>query len=313
MAGPPAVRAQQLKEPARIGLISPLTKADTAAWQEALRDGLRQLGWTEGYNINIEYRYADGDISRLTRLVGELVQLKPDVIVTETTQAALTAQKSTATVPIVMVAVGDPVAVGLVPNLARPGGNITGLSQNLLEVIGKRLDMLKQTVPGLTDVAVIWNARYDISAVAWHEMQAPARGLGLALHSMEASSAATLNEALAGEVDASVRALFVAPGPTFLMNLHRIAEFAIRHRLASIAQLPEFVRAGGLLSFGPDRRDAFRRAAHYIDKILKGAKPADLPVEQPNKFETGVNLRTARALGITVPPLILAQADEVIE
>jgi putative tryptophan/tyrosine transport system substrate-binding protein len=235
------------------------------------------------------------------------------VIVSEVTEASWAAQKATSTLPIVMVAVGDPVAAGLVGNLARPGGNITGLSQNIIESASKRMEMLKLMVPDLVDVAVLWNPDDDNSTLNWREVQGSSRRLGLNLTSLPAHNAEELNKVLKSGGNAAWRALYVVPGPLFVTNLQTIADVARERRVASIFHLPEFVHMGGLLSYGPDRSDLFRRAAVYVDKILKGARPADLPVEQPTKFAFSVNLTTARALGLAVPPLLLAQTDELVE
>jgi putative ABC transport system substrate-binding protein len=209
--------------------------------------------------------------------------------------------------------VGDPVESGLVGSLARPGGNVTGLSQDVLELVGKRLEMLKAVVPDLTDVAVLWNPDERGSALAWREVQMPGQQLKIRLHSAEARGASDLDKAFAAAQSARAGALYIMPSPLFISGSRQIAEFAAKQRMASIFHLSEFARIGGLLAYGPDRADLFRRAAAYVHKILKGAKPAELPVEQPNKFELVVNLKTANALGITIPQSILAQADEVIE
>ena len=308
-----AATAQPAAGGSRIGLLSPFSPADAAPWQAAFRSGLRDLGWNEGSNISIEYRYADGVSERLPELVAGLLRLKVDVIVAEVTPAALAARQATSAVPIVMAAAGDPVEAGLVGSLARPGGNVTGLSQNVKELAGKRQEMLKLAVPELTDVAVLWNPDDRLSALSWQEVQLPARHLGIRLHSLEARGFDDLDRAFQTAAAARAGALHVMPGPLFVTSQQRIAAFALRHRMASIFHLPEFVRRGGLLAYGPDRSDLFRRAASYVDRILKGARPADLPVEQPNKFELVLNLKTAKALGLAIPPSILAIADEVIE
>jgi putative tryptophan/tyrosine transport system substrate-binding protein len=313
LAWPTTVRAQQPGRVRRIGLLSAYSRTDFEIYREAFRTGLRELGWVEGSNIDIEIRDTEGDAERLPQFVDELLKLKVEVLVASATSAAQAAQKAAGLTPIVMVNVGDPVASGLVVSLARPGGNITGLSLNQVELVGKRLEMLKLTLPDLSDVAVLWSPNISISAINWQALQEPSRRLGIKLHSMEMENIEALDNAQKSEVGANVRALYVTIGIPFTSNPQRVAEFAVKRRLASIASQVEYVRAGGLLAFGADRRESFRRAASYVDKILKGANPADLPVEQPNKFETGVNLKTARALGITIPPLILTQADEVIE
>jgi putative ABC transport system substrate-binding protein len=241
------------------------------------------------------------------------VRLKVNLIVTEVTEASLAAQKATSTIPIVIVAVGDPVAAGLVASLARPEANITGLSQNIVETAGKRMEMLRLMVPDLSEVAVLWNPDDNNSGRNWQELQESARRVGLLLKSLEVRSADDIGRALDNESGTRSRALYVAPGPIFVAHLQMIADVAKARRIASIFHLPEFVHVGGLLAYGPDRNDQFRRAAAYVDKILRGAKPSDLPVEQPTKLGLSVNLATARAIGMSVPSLLLAQANEVIE
>jgi putative tryptophan/tyrosine transport system substrate-binding protein len=310
---PSIARAQQTAGTARIGVVSPFSPSGSAVWHEALRGGLADLGWVEGGNLQVDYRFANGDSARLPELVADLLRLNPNLLVTEVTEATFAAKRATSTISIVMVAVGDPVSVGLVQSLARPGGNVTGLSQNIVESAGKRLEMLKQAAPSLVDVLVLANPTDDNSTLNQREVETSARRLGLQVHSIETTSAEALNKALAGEIDVRVRGLFVVPSPLFVVNLKLIAAFALRHRLPSIFHLSEFVRAGGLLAYGPDRNDIFRRTATYVDKILHGAKPAELPVQQPTKFELVINLETAKALGLTIPPTLLVRADEVIE
>ena len=219
----------------------------------------------------------------------------------------------TATIPIVMASVGDPVASGLVASLARPGANITGLSQISPELAGKRLELLKEIVPKLSRVAVLWHPQGDSSLLAWQESQLPARRLGLQLHSMEVRSFDGLDKAFENATRARAGALVVTPHSVFVRSLNRIAALAAKNHLPSIFHLREFVDSGGLVAYGVDRSDMFRRAARYVDKILKGAKPADLPIEQPTKFELAINLKTARALGLTLPPSVLLRADQVID
>ena len=296
-----------------IGLLSPFTREETEPWHEALRQGLRQLGWVEGSNIKFEYRYSDGHDDRLPEVVADLLSLKPDVIVAAVNTDTAPAARATKTIPIVMAAPGDPVATGLIKSLAQPGGNLTGLTQMATDLSAKRLQLLKDVAPGISRVAVLWDPRGGVSSLAWRETQDAARQLGLELHSLEVHNGTDLDAAFPSVVDARDNALLALQGPIFVVNEQRIADFALKHRLPSMYHLPEFVRAGGLLSYGPDRADLFRRAAAYVDKILKGAKPADLPVEQASKYQLLVNLRTAKALGLTVPQPILARADEVIE
>jgi ABC-type uncharacterized transport system substrate-binding protein len=307
------VQAQQPKKVARIGFLSPVSASATALWHQAFRQGLRDLGWVEGKNLSIEYRYAEGRSDQLPDLAADLVRLKVDIIVASSGTDALAAQNATRTIPIVMASAGDPVAIGLVESLARPGGNITGLSQIAPELAGKRLELLKEIVPKLSRVAVFWNPQGRTSTVAWKEIQLPARELGIKLHSLEVRSSNDFDKAFDDATKAGAGALVIMPDPVFVTNLKRIADFAATSRLPSISHLTEFVDSGGLAAYGPDRSDMFRRAATYVDKILKGTKPADIPVEQPMKFELVINLKTAKQIGLTIPPNVLARADRVIK
>jgi putative ABC transport system substrate-binding protein len=296
-----------------IGVLSPFSPSVAGEWHHAFERGLMELGWKPGAGLRIEYRHADGDTARLPALMDELLRLRVGLIVSEVTEATQAAKRATSTLPIVMVAVGDPVAAGLVASLARPGGNVTGLSQNIVESAAKRLELLKTTLPSVNEVAVLWNADDDNSVLNWKELQLRAGPLGLGLKSLEARTAPEIEAVLSRGSVGDIRALYVVPGPLFVTNLQKIAALARERRLVSIFHLPEFVQYGGLLSYGPDRNDLFRRAATYVDRLLKGARPADLPVEQPTKFDLSINLATARAIGLTVPPLVMAQAAEMIE
>jgi putative ABC transport system substrate-binding protein len=308
-----AARAQVPAKVRRIGLLSPFWPSDTALGHQAFRQGLRDLGWVEGKNINIEYRYAEGRSDRLPNLAADLVRLKVDVIVATVNADALVAQKATRAIPIVMASAGEPVATGLVESLARPGGNVTGLSQMAVELGGKRLELLKEIVPKLSRVAVLWEPQTAISRLAWKEIQLPARQLGIELHSLEVRSTNDFDQAFEAALGVRAGALAIMPGPVFTANLKQIANLAAKGRLPSIYNVGDFADAGGLVAYGPDRADLFRRAATYVDKILKGAKPGDLPIEQPTKFELVVNLKTAKALGITIPQSVRFRADRVIE
>jgi putative ABC transport system substrate-binding protein len=312
VSAPLAVRAQQKAMPV-IGLLSPFTPADTEPWHRAFRQGLGDLGWVPGANLRLEYRYSNGRNERLPELAAELIKLKVDLIVVAVTGDAKAAAKATKTIPIVMASAGDPIATGLIASLARPGGNVTGLTQMSTDLAAKRLQLLQEVAPSTSRVAVLWNSEAAGSLLAWQEIQDPARQLGIELHSLEVRRGADFDAAFASIIEADDHALMVLPGSAVVVNQQRIADFAAKHRLPSMFHLPEFVRAGGLLAYGPDRADLFRRAATYVDKILKGAKPADLPVQQPTKFQLVINLKTARALGLTVPHSLLARADEVIE
>jgi putative ABC transport system substrate-binding protein len=285
-------------------------------WYEAFRQGLRELGWNEGKNVGIEYRYADGKRDRMPDLMAELVGLKVDVVVTAISTEALTAQKAAKAIPpipVVTAAWSDPLASGMVESMAHPGGNITGLSQMSYELAGKRLELLKEMIPRLTRVAVLWSPTTTISADIWKQLQAPARQLGIQLLSLEVAGGNELDKAFAEAAKWRAGALLLLANPVVITNLKRIADLAEKSRLPSIFQWTEFAEAGGLTTFGPDRADLFRRAAAYVDKLLKGARPGDLPIEQPTKFTLAVNMKTARALGIKIPNSILVRADKVIE
>ena len=297
----------------RIGLLSPFTANDTAVWHRAFQQGLRDLGWFDGKNISIEYRYADGRDDRLPDLAADLVRLKVDIIVAAVTADVSAAKNATKTIPIVMQSAGDPVALGLIASLARPGGNVTGLTNISTEMGGKRLDLLKQLVPNLSRVAVLWNPQTKISTLNWNDIQLPAQQLGIQVHSLQAKSPGDFDNVFKDATQARAGALAVLPDPLFAGNIKRIADLAIKHHLPSIFHLKEYVDVGGLAAYGPDRSDLFRRSATYVDKILRGAKPADLPVEQPTKFELFLNGRTAKALRLTIPQSLLVIADKVIE
>jgi putative ABC transport system substrate-binding protein len=312
-AWPLVARAQQAAKIPRVGLLSPFAPADTAPWHQAFLRGLSDLGWVDGKNIAIEYRYSDGRNDRLPELIGDLVRLKVDIIVTAVTNDTLAAKNAAGGIPIVMAAAGDPVATGIVASLARPGGNITGLSQMNPELNGKRLELLKEIAPYISSLAVFLNPEDPISALGQNEIELPARKMKIEVHSFEVRNTLDLDKALQEATKARVDALAIMPNPVFVTNLKLIADFAIQNRVPSVFHLREYAKAGGLVSYGVDRADLFRRAATFVDKILKGANPADLPIEQPTKFELTINLKTAKALGLTVPPKLLLTADEVIE
>jgi putative ABC transport system substrate-binding protein len=315
LTAPLGVRAQSVPKVPMIGFLSPFSSSspDSAHWHQAFQQGLRDLGWVEGKNISIEYRYAEGKDDRLPQLASELVTLKVELIVATTVSAAQASKNATKTIPIVMTAAGDPVATGLVKSLARPGGNVTGLSQMSPEMAGKRLQLVKELVPRLARVAVMWNPLTPTSVLAWKESQSAARALGLQLHSLEVRTPDDFNKAFDEATRARAGAVAIMPSPLFVRNLRRIADLATKNGLASISHITEFAEYGGLVAYGPDRADLFRRAAVYVDRILKGANPADLPVEQPTKFELVINLKTAKALGLTIPQSVLVRADEVIQ
>jgi putative ABC transport system substrate-binding protein len=281
---------------------------------EAFRQGLRDLGYVEGQNLVIEVRWAEGSEERLRDLAAELVRLQVEVIVAQGAAAIRAAQHATRTIPIVMAATSDPVGQGFVASLAHPGGNITGLSFLGAELPGKRLEILKETVPQSARIAVLVNPASPTYGTRMNNLTVAARALGLQLHVVELRSADELDAAFAAMTRAGADALIVEGEPLLLDSLRgRTVDLAAQHRLPAMYSWKELVVAGGLMSYGPSLPDIFRHAATYVDKILKGAKPADLPVEQPTKFELVINLKTAQALGLTIPPSLLLQADEVIK
>ena len=313
--GPLAVEAQQAAKFARIGFLSSNLAARTHLF-EAFRQGLRDLGYVEGRDVVIEYRDAEGKLERLRALAAELVALKVDVIVASGTLAALDAKQVTGTLPIVFSPAADPVASGLVASLARPGGNITGVSVLAPELVGKRLEQLKQVVPGVSRVAVLWQPGGLGERTEKDTLQAAevaARALAVRLHFVEARGPADLDRAFSSMTSARAGALTLMPSNMFVTERRRLVDLAARNRLPAVYLVREFVDAGGLMSYGPNLADLYRRAAIYVDKILKGAKPADLPVEQPTTFELVINLKTARTLRLTIPPSMLGRADEVIQ
>jgi putative tryptophan/tyrosine transport system substrate-binding protein len=296
----------------RIGVLT-LAVASSTPLAEAFRQGLREHGFVDGQNIVLEFRFAAGRTDRLPALAAELVRLNVDVIVTESNAAALAAKHATQTVPIVMAIAGDPVKAGVVDNLARPGGNITGLTLIHPDLSGKRLQLLKEAVPRVGLVAVIWNPTSPASVELLRETEAAARSLNLKVHAIEVRAPADLDAAFKAVTDTSSSALFVIPDGIFDYNRTRIVEFAMKSHLPGVFPSQAFAEAGGLMSYGPQLAANLRRAAAFVDKVLKGANPADLPIEQPTKFELVINLKTAKALGLTVPQSLLLRADEVIQ
>jgi putative ABC transport system substrate-binding protein len=305
--------AQQVTGVRRIGVLTPFSPVETVVWNKALMRGLRDLGWVEGKNLAIEYRYAEGRKDRLPGLAADLVRQKVDIIVTTVTLDTLAAKNATSEIPIIMVAVGDPVATGFVESLARPGGNITGLSQMTPDLSGKRVELLKEIVPKISSVALLFDPDDPLSILDRNEARSSAHSLGIEVHSLEVRNITELERVLRQTTALDVGAIVIMPAPVLFENLKLIANFALQARLPSTFHLREFPIAGGLVSYGVDRSDLFRRAAPYVDKILKGASPAALPVEQPTKFELVINLGTAKALGLTIPSNLLGIADEVIE
>ena len=312
-AWPLAAHSQQPQEVPRIGVLLPGTSASFAVRAKAFTDGLRDLGYVEGQTMAIEWKWAEDQIERIPELAAELVRANVDVIVTGGTSAATALKSATRTIPIVMAIIGDPVAVGLVDSLARPGGNATGFSIIAPELGAKRLELLKEIVPDAGSIAVVLNPKNPQSRIELNEMQAAARTLGLQVHPIEIASEATFDEAFADLTKSVAQAVIVLTDPILFSERKRIVALANRSRLPAIYFFREFVKEGGLMSYGPSDADLFRRSAIYVDKILKGMKPSDLPVEQPTKFDLAINLKTATVLGLTVPPSLLARADEVIE
>jgi putative ABC transport system substrate-binding protein len=280
--------------------------------RELLMRELRALGYVEGKNIVFETRYSEGKPDRLTAMADELVRLKVDVLVMAATPAVLAAKNATRTIPIVFFNVADPVASGLVDSLARPGGNITGFTIITPVLAGKRLELLKETIPKLSRVGVVWNPQNPANVLDWKECQLPARDLGLQLDSIEVSSADKYEGAFKEAVKMRSAAVAVIQDPLTISNQKQIADLATKNRLPSMFSRGDYVEAGGLMSYGADQLEPYKRVAHMVDKILKGAKPADLPVEQPTKFEFVINLKAAKQIGLVIPPNVLARADKVI-
>jgi putative ABC transport system substrate-binding protein len=274
---------------------------------------LGDLGYVSGKSVTFVFRYADNKLDRFPALADELVRLQPDVLVTPGTLGALALKNATKTIPIVFLDVTDPVTAGLVDSLARPGGNVTGFSSIEAELAGKRLELLNETVPGISGVAVLWNSHDPSSAQQWKEIQTPARQLRLQLHSIDVSSAQTFETAFNKATQVHSSALFVVSNALAASNQKRLAELATKYRLPAIYPLRSFATNGGLISYGPDPTERYKRSAALIAKILKGNRPADLPVEQPTKFELVINLKAAKQIGLTIPPAVLARADTVIK
>jgi putative ABC transport system substrate-binding protein len=311
-AWPVSARAQQPRKLPTIGFLVAGTPSTYSLWFAALVERLRELGWIEGRNVAIEYRWAEGRNERYAEIAAEFARLKVDVIVTATTPAALAAKQATAVIPIVFAAVSDPVGTGLVASLARPGANVTGLSNQVSDIGGKKLEFLREVVPGLRRLAIMTNVNNPAVVLEKGEVQAAALTFGLEIAISDirrVEDIASAFDTLKGRVDA----LYVCADP--LMNTHRVRinTLALGVRLPTMHGFREYVEAGGLMSYGANIPHLFRRSADYVDKILRGAKPADLPVEQPTKFDFVINLTTAKALGIEVPPMLLTRADEVIE
>jgi putative ABC transport system substrate-binding protein len=313
-AVPLAAATQQAPKIAKIGALFPGNPAATAHLLEAFRQGLRELGHVEGKTFVLEPRYGEARAERVPELARELVSLKVDVIVVVSDLAIAAAKQQTRTIPIVMAVSTDPLGTGFVASLARPGGNVTGLSMMSPELSGKRLELLREAVPRLSRVAFLWNPDIRGAVLDYNQTEATARSLSLSLQSVEVSRAEDLDRAFSAVTEQRAQALIVpGPNPVTFANRSRIASFAQRNRLPSMYGVRDFVDAGGLMSYGPSPLAMFRRAATFVDKILKGVKPADLPVEQPTRFELVINLTTAKALGLTIPQSVLFRADHLIQ
>jgi putative ABC transport system substrate-binding protein len=311
---PGAGEAQPAATVPRIGWLGGPTRESAEVFVREFRRGLKELGWVEGQNIVIEWRFAGGRAERLPDLAAELVRLRVDLIVVPSTPTALAAKNATKTIPLVTVGGGDPVELGLVASLARPGGNITGLSSNLgPEIAGKQLEVLKETVPKVSRMAILWNPTTPGNALALREAEITARALAVELQLLEARSASDFDGAFAAMTTRRAGALLILGDVMFTTHRRRLAALAMKSRLPAIYGGREFVDEGGLLCYGPKLSDNFHRAAVYVDKILKGAKPGDLPIERPTTFQLVVSLKTARALGLTIPPSLLQRADQVID
>jgi putative ABC transport system substrate-binding protein len=308
-------QAQQPKKVHRVGYLESTLPSGSAHLLEVFRQRMRDLGWIEGKNIAFEYRFAeDKGAEHLKRLAAELVQLKVDIIVTRATSGALAAKQATNTIPIVMVNVADPVAAELVTSLARPGGNITGLTQLAPELGGKRLELLKETVPSLARVATLGGSGTSAGQRPQRkEIEIAARALGVQLQPLKARGPEDFEPAFQAASGARADALIVEASPRFFVHRRKIVEHAAKNRLPAIYPESGYVEAGGLMSYATSSAEMYRRAATYVDKILKGTKPADLPVEQPRKFEFIINLKAAKQIGLTIPPNVLARADKVIK
>ena len=309
---PLVLRARQPAKLPTVGFLGAGTPSTYSQWVAAFMQQLRERGWIEGRNIAIELRWAEGKNEGYADIAAEFVRLNVDVIVTTGTAAVVAAKQATSVIPIVFTSAGDPVATGLVASLARPGGNVTGLSNQLPDLAGKRLELLREIIPGLHRLAILTNVGNPIGALEMGEVQAAARTLGLEILPLEIRRAEDIGpafEALKDRADA----LYVVAEPLLSSNHVRISTLALGARLPTLLGIRDYVEAGGLVSYGPNTPDLFRRAADLVDKILRGAKPKDIPVEQPAKFDLVINLTTAKALGLTIPPTLLARADEVIE
>ena len=313
LLGPLAAPAQQTDTVYRIGFLGNSTAALEANLVGPFREGLRDLGYVEGRNVLIEYRWAEGKYDRFPALIGELLAQKVAVIVTAGTPAALAFKKATTSVPLVIAAIGDPVGTGIIPSLNRPGGNITGLTAISTEMDAKRLELLREVVPSASSIAVLWNASSPLQVLDEKQVQAAAKVLRMRVLSLGVTTEEEIKSALAAMARERPDALLVLPDRLLLHHRALIMDFATRHRLPGVHPYRELVEAGGLMSYGPSYADMHRRAAYFVDRILKGTKAGDLPVERPAKFDLVINMKTAKALGLTIPQSVLLRATEVIQ
>jgi len=313
LAVPLAAEGQQTGKVYRIGFLGNSTAALEANLVGPFREGLRDLGYVEGRNVLIEYRWAEGKYDRFPALIGELLALKVAVIVTAGTPATLAVKKATTSVPLVMTAVGDPVGTGIVPSLSHPGGNITGLTAISTEMDAKRLELLREVVPSVSYIALLWNAGSPLQVLAEKQVQAAAQVLRMRVLSLGVKTEEEIKSALAVMARERLDALLVLADRLLLHHRVLIMDFATRHRLPGVHAYRELVEAGGLMSFGPSYADMHKRAAYFVDRILKGAKPGDLPVERPRTFELVINLKVAKALGLTIPQSVLLRGTEIIQ
>jgi len=313
VAIPVAVAGQEPSRVWRVGFLAAGSHSPGDPRVDAFRRGFRDLGYVEGRNLTLEFRWADGHANRLSGLAGELAKLKVDVIVTQGTQATDAARRAVTTIPVVFAVAGDPVGTGLVTSLARPGGNVTGLTDIAPEIAGKRLGLLREAMPGITRIAILWNPANSSAAPQMQDTTKTARSMGLAVRSLELRDVNQLESAFETAVQDHARAVIVLSDAAIYGRRVQIAQLAAKHRLPCVAWTPEFAKSGCLMAYGANVVDMHRRAASLVDRILKGAKPADLPVEEPTKFEMVINLITAKALGLTIPPSVLLRADHVIE
>ena len=313
LAAPLAVEAQPTGKVFRIGVLSPGSAQGSSVEMAALWTGLREVGYVDGQNIHIDWQFAEGSPQRLHELAAELVRLKPDVILTINTQAAVVAKSATSTIPIVFVRAGDPTGAGLVPSLARPGGNVTGLASFVAEMGPKRLELLKQAIPRLSRVAVLWNSQNRGAELVFNELKAAGPRLGVNIQDARVRGQNELAGVFDAAAEARVGALVVADDLVIDSYRTEILALAAKNRLGVASVYREYANAGGLMAYGPSLSDTYRRAATYVDRIFRGANPADLPIQQPAKFDFVINLKTAKALGLIIPPAVLARADEVIQ